>query len=163
MPNQKFDSPVPSDAVRHRLAESLPERDKIALEVAFALRGSVQKIDAALGRFLSDDALTPGRWQVLVVLWSHDGPVPQSDIVKSLEVSRATISGLVEVLRVDGHVKTTVSAADRRQVYVDLTDAARAMTGRLIKKNASRLRDEFHLLNDADLRQMLSTLRKAAL
>lgn len=163
MPSQKFESPIPSDAVQQRLSEFVPESDKLALELAFTLRRSVQKVDAALGRFLHSDALTPGRWQVLVVLWSRDAPTSQSEIVDALEVSRATVSGLVDALRSDGHVTTIVDPDDRRKTSVTMTDTAREMTARLIKKNASRLRDEFASLNEDDFRQILHTLRKAAL
>src|ERR1700753_3080494 len=89
---------VPPHHIRRRYAEILPADQLSALELLFALRSSVQNIDNALSRWLGSDALTPGRLQVLAVLWSSDAPLPQKDIVAALRVSRATVSALLDGL-----------------------------------------------------------------
>lgn len=151
---------LPPDNVRRRYTSILPAGPMLALEVLFALRAGVQGMDNALSRWLGSDALTPGRWQVLVVLWSADEPLPQREIVDALKVSRATVSGLVEMLLGEGHVTVTPDPEDKRQVLVALTPDARRMTERLVQENAKRLRQTFSGLDDDELRQLASLLAR---
>ncbi len=69
---------------------------------------STRRIAAASAR--------PGTW-----LLARNQPILQREIVHALKVSRATVSDLIEVLRVDGHVTTAQGAEDKRQVLVALT------------------------------------------
>ena len=154
------DAMLPPDNVRRRYASILPTGPMLALEVLFALRAGVQGMDNALSRWLGSDALTPGRWQVLVVLWSADEPLPQREIVDALKVSRATVSGLVEALLGEGHVTVTPDLEDKRQVLVALTPNARRLAERLVQENAKRLRQTFGGLDDDELRQLARLLAR---
>jgi DNA-binding MarR family transcriptional regulator len=145
---------VPPDYVRRRYHDSLSPGHALALEVLFALRAGVHGVDNALARWLGRDALTPGRLQVLAVLWARAGPVPQREIVGELKVSRPTVSGLVETLVAEGHVTAMPDPSDKRQVLVALTPAGRAMTERLVRENAKRLRETFGALSDDELRTL---------
>ena len=151
---------LPPENVRRRYAAVLPPGPLLAIETLFGLRAAAQGVDNVLSRQLGADALTPGRWQVLVVLWAADGPLPQRDIVSALKVSRPTISDLVEVLARDGHVTAAPDAADGRQVLVALTEAGRRTTSRLIEENAARLRQTFGALTDAELRRLTDLLSR---
>ena len=132
----------------------------LPIEVLFALRVGVQGIDNALSRWLGSDALTPGRWQVLVVLWSAARPMPRREIVEALKVSRATVSGLVETLLAEGHVTATADAQDKRRILVALTPDGRIMTERLVHENAERLRDTFGALKDEELQILAGLLAR---
>ena len=149
---------LPPENVRRRYAAALPADQLLALETLFVLRAAAQGVDNVLSRRLGSDALTPGRWQVLVVLWAADGPLAQRDIVKALKVSRPTISDLVEVLVREGHVSVSSDQEDKRQVLVALTKPGRQMTSRLIEENAARLRQMFGALTDTELRQLVDLL-----
>ena len=151
---------MPPENVRRRYADLLPATDLLAMETLFALRSGAQTVENGLARWLGEDALTLGRLQVLVVLWSHREPVPQRELVQTLKVSRATISGLVEALVNEGLLETRPDAHDGRKVLVSLTPAARKMTERLIAENASRLRGTFHSLNDRELRTLVGLLSR---
>ena len=151
---------VPPDKVRQHLARTLPKPSDLAFEVMFAVRADVQALDNILTRWLEDDGLTPGRMQVLVVLWAHDGPIPQRDIVRLLKVTRPTISGLIDALRAEGHVTTAQDAADKRQVLVKLTPSGRSMIARLAQQTGTRLRAAFGALSDAELGTLTDLLRR---
>ena len=151
---------LPPENVRRRYAAALPSDQMLALETLFALRAAAQGVDNELSRRLGIDALTPGRWQVLVVLWAADGPLPQRDIVNALKVSRPTISDLVEVLVREGHVSVASGQDDKRQVLVALTKFGRQMTSRLVEENAARLRQTFGALSDTDLKQLVDLLSR---
>ena len=120
----------------------------MALDALFALRSSVQAVDNVVARWLGDDALTPGRWQILAVLWSHDRPVPQREIVEALKVSRANVSVLVGALQKKGLVAAEADPDNGRQVLVGLTTDGRTMADRLIRQTAANLRQSFALTDD---------------
>ncbi len=151
---------LPPDNVRRRYASSLPPGQVLAIEVLFALRAGFQGVDNALSRWMGSDALTPGRWQVLVVLWSAARPMPQREIVEALKVSRATVSGLVEMLLAEGHVTATADAQDKRRILVALTPDGRIMTERLVHENAERLRGTFGALTDEELQTLAGLLAR---
>jgi DNA-binding MarR family transcriptional regulator len=151
---------VPPDHIRRRYHDFLPPGHALTLEVLFALRAGVQGVDNALARWLGHDAMTPGRLQVLAVLWARNGPVPQREIVGELKVSRPTVSGLVETLVAEGHVTATPDPSDKRQVLVALTPAGLAMTERLVRDNTERLRETFGALSDDELRTLSQLLRR---
>lgn len=152
------DQPVPPDEVRRRYAELLTPGHVVALDVLFGLRATVQGLNTVLARWMGLDALTPGRFQVLVVLWAAGRPIPQRDIVEALDVSRATVSALIEILVAAGLIKVKPDPNDKRQLLVELTRAGRGTTLRLVKSNADRLRKTFGTLTDADLRTLSGLL-----
>jgi DNA-binding MarR family transcriptional regulator len=139
---------VPPDSVRRRYSEALPPTEALALDALFALRSSVQAVDNVVARWLGDDALTPGRWQILAVLWSHDQPVPQREIVEALKVSRANVSVLVGALQKESLVAAETDPDNGRQVLVALTNDGRTMADRLIRQTATNLRQSFALDNE---------------
>lgn len=152
----------PPEDVRRLYDQVLPSSQALALDVLFSLRAGVQAVDNLLSAWLAADALTPGRFQVLVVLWAAPGPVPQRAIVAALRVTRATVSGLVEALRIEGLVDATPGLSDARQVLVSLTNAGRARIDRIARENAERLRDAFGGLSDPELRTLVHLLRRAS-
>ena len=149
---------VPPDHLRRRYAEILPASDVLALEMLFTLRSTVQVVDNTMARWMGSDAISPGRFQVLALLWSGTDAMPQRDIVAALRVSRATVSDLIEALVREAMVATEPSSTDRRQVLCRLTEEGRAATERLIRSNATRLRESFGGLSDAELVTLTSLL-----
>ena len=151
---------LPPERVRRRYAVTLPPRDLVALDVLFALRAGMHGLETTLSRWLGSDALTPGRWQVLVVLWSADVPLAQRDIVTALKVTRATVSGLIGMLIAEGQVTTTVDPNDRRKVLVELTPNGRQMIERQVRENAAHLRKAFGALTDDELHRLVDLLAR---
>jgi len=94
------------------------------------------------------------------VLWSADRPLPQREIVEALKVSRATVSGLVEMLLAGGHVTAMADSHDNRRILVALTPDGRTMTERLVHENAERLRDTFGALTDEELQILAGLLAR---
>src|SRR5580700_8476289 len=116
--------PTVMEALRKRFAgQELP-----ALDVVFALRMTAQQMDNTITEWMADTAGTPARFQILGRLWaSGAGGVPHKEIVNALEVTRATVSGLMASLERDGLVKSTVDREDRRNLVATLTSRGRAI------------------------------------
>src|ERR1700728_4146047 len=116
--------PTVMEALRSRFAgQELP-----ALDVVFALRMTAQQLDNAITEWMADTAGTPARLQIMVLLWASEASgVPHKEIVKTLEVTRATVSGLMASLERDGLVKSSVDRGDRRNLIATLTSRGRAI------------------------------------
>lgn len=150
MAGKKLAPLVPPAYVRARFAEVLTPSETSALEALFRLRETAHRFDALMASWIGQDALSPGRLQVLIVLWTRGQPVPQREIVEALKVSRANVSMLVEALQREGHILSEPDPNDRRQVMVSLTPAGTTMTDRLVRETAGKLRDSL-ALDDREL------------
>src|SRR6202522_3814786 len=131
----------PPPTVMEALSKRFAGQDLPALDVVFALRMTAQQVDNAITEWMADTAGTPARFQILGRLWaSGAGGVPHKEIVKALEVTRATVSGLMTSLERDGLVKSTVDRDDRRNLIATLTSRGRAIVEKAIDTNLASLR-----------------------
>ena len=154
---------LPPAELRRAHRRLLPPGQALALDVLFGLRAGVQEMDNLLSLWLSQEGLTPGRFQVLAVLWAAEEPVPQREVVNLLRVTRATVSGLVETLCREGHVNAVPDTEDARQVLVSLTVAGRVTVERIVRETAERLRHAFTALSDAELHTLVDLLQRTSL
>jgi DNA-binding MarR family transcriptional regulator len=75
---------------------------------------------------VQESDLTPPQYQVLTVLWERDG-LPLKDLASACNCTRATITGLVDVLERKGLVTRNPNPDDRRSLLATLTDEGRAL------------------------------------
>jgi MarR family transcriptional repressor of emrRAB len=151
----------PPPTVMEALCKRFAGRDLPALDVVFALRITAQQVDNTITEWMADTAGTPARFQILGLLWASgaDG-VPHKEIVKALEVTRATVSGLMTSLERDGLVKSTVDRDDRRILIATLTSRGRAIVEKAIDSNAASLRAALASLSANELTTLTSLLQR---
>jgi MarR family transcriptional repressor of emrRAB len=151
----------PPPTVMEALCKRFAGRDLPALDVVFALRMTAQQVDNTITEWMADTAGTPARFQILGLLWASgaDG-VPHKEIVKALEVTRATVSGLMTSLERDGLVKSTVDRDDRRILIATLTSRGRAIVEKAIDSNAASLRAALASLSANELTTLTSLLQR---
>ncbi len=68
--SEQKDLASPPDFLMQAYAEELPPDIFLSIRLLFALRGSVQRVNADLAHWLGPDALSPGRLQMLMILWA---------------------------------------------------------------------------------------------
>ncbi|ACB95128.1 MarR family winged helix-turn-helix transcriptional regulator [Beijerinckia indica] len=156
--SKRKDPVSPPDFLVQAYAEELPTDIFLSIRLLFALRNSVQRVNADLARWLGSDALSPGRMQMLMILWAKKGPVLQRDLVDALGVSRASVSELVETLSRDELVKTRPDTQHGRRVYVELTPHGREVTTRQIRENGRRLDSALGDLTQDEKRDLIGRL-----
>ena len=151
----------PPPTVMEALCKRFAGQDLPALDVVFALRMTAQQVDNTITEWMADTAGTPARFQILGLLWaSGAGGVPHKEIVKALEVTRATVSGLMTSLERDGLVKSTVDRDDRRNLIATLTSRGRAIVEKAIDANATSLRAALAPLSATELKTLASLLQR---
>jgi DNA-binding MarR family transcriptional regulator len=149
--------PTVMEALRKRFSRS----DLPALDVVFALRMTAQQLDNTITEWMADTAGTPARFQILASLWASEANgVPHKEIVKALEVTRATVSGLMTNLERDGLVKSSVDHDDRRNLVATLTSRGRAIVEKAIDSNAASLHAALEPLSADELETLKSLLQR---
>lgn len=153
--------PEPSPTVMERVKGQLSRRDLQTVEATFALRGTAQQADNTVTEWLSGTVGSPGRFQILILLWAaRGGRTPHKELVATLGVTRATISGLMAALEREGLVKSSVGPDDRRSLLATLTPKGAAVIEQAIEANTGRLRAAFASLSSAELATFLALLQR---
>jgi len=154
-------APEPPPTVMQALRKRLPARDLPAFGAVFALRATAQQVDNAITEWMADTAGTPGRFQILALIWaSGAGGIPHKGIVQALQVTRATVSGLMAALERDGLVKSVVDRGDRRNLIASLTSRGRGIFEKAIDSNLSSLRAAFAVLTMDEQETVASLLQR---
>ena len=95
---------------------------------------------------------------MLMILWAKKGPVLQKDLVEALDVSRASVSELVDLLSRDGLVETRPDAQHGRRVYVELTQHGGEVATRQIRENGHRLDAALGKLSQMEKQELIDRL-----
>jgi DNA-binding MarR family transcriptional regulator len=116
-------------------------------------------------RALTEATLRPwaiGRTQWLV-LWQlvHEGPTPQREMGRLLEIERATLSGIVSTLVRKGLLTQEADATDQRQRILRITEAGRTLWGELPDPTAVTAEVAFGGMDPADLATARKVLQEA--
>lgn len=116
-------------------------------------------------RALTEATLRPwalGRTQWLV-LWQlvHEGPTPQREMGRLLEIERATLSGIVGTLVRKGLISQEADALDQRQRILRVTDAGKALWNELPDPVAVAAQVAFEGMDPADLDTARKVLQEA--
>jgi DNA-binding MarR family transcriptional regulator len=112
-------------------------------------------VRAAMDSVLRPYELGSTQWYVLYVL-ANDGPTMQRDLGRTLQIERATLSGIVATLARKGLVAQTPGERDQRQRVLALTDAGAKLWGELPDPIALIQAAAF---DDADPAEMATAIR----
>jgi DNA-binding MarR family transcriptional regulator len=140
-------------------------REQQAFGAIFVIRTTAQQMDNAVTEWMADSAGTPGRLQILMLLWAAQGSgagsgVPHKEIVAALRVTRATVSGLMAALERDGLVTSAVASDDRRNLLASLTRKGEAIVEKAIETNGARLLRAFTALSSDELTTLTTLLER---
>jgi MarR family transcriptional regulator, organic hydroperoxide resistance regulator len=115
-----------SQSILRHWREAVPD-DRFAHLVKDATR-SFQR---SLQMRLADHAVPFGHWTFLRVLWVHDG-LTQKQLSDEVGVMEPTTFAAVKAMEVRGWVERRQVAANRKNIYVFLTDSGRALKAKLV-------------------------------
>ncbi len=115
-----------SQSILHHWREAVPD-DRFAHLVKDATR-SFQR---SLQMRLADVEVPFGHWTFLRVLWEHEG-LTQKRLSDEVGVMEPTTFAAVKAMEVRGWVERRQLAENRKNVYVYLTDAGRALRAKLV-------------------------------
>ncbi|GKU78812.1 MarR family winged helix-turn-helix transcriptional regulator [Paenibacillus sp. L3-i20] len=113
--------------------------DAQAVLVASRLMAAGAKLGHAAEIHFSRFGLSTGRYRLLADLEDNEGEVLPSQLAEHLDVTRATVTGLIDILERDGLVSRRLSSVDGRQKAVILTELGRNKLRDMAQDHFARL------------------------
>lgn len=126
------------------IREITPRFSKISgsyLELMAKLLTLIRGLERGINASVSQYGLSEGGFSVLIALRSlrDKGDTNQSELAKLLEVSKPSMTSLLNRLETDGFVTRTADKTDRRIHTVALTKAGRAKVDDVLPKHLRRV------------------------
>jgi DNA-binding MarR family transcriptional regulator len=151
----------PHPAVLTALRSRLSASELKAFMALFVVRTTGQHLANVVTEWMADTAGSPARFQILVRIWAAKGAgVAHKELVATLGVTRATISGLMAGLERDGLVTSDTAIDDRRSMLAMLTPKGETVVERAVQANKQRLRAAFGGLSSEELATLTSLLHR---
>jgi len=157
----KAPSPLSLEGLEQR-AKEYPGLDAKALHAYNELTRTARAFVAALDRSAADGGLSVGRNLVLWAIAQADpkvGTTP-AEIADLVDVTRATVTGLLNGLEADGLIVRTPSTVDRRQVHVHLSAKAQKIIKQAWPRQSRDITRAMAGLTDREKLQLVDLMRK---
>ena len=137
---------------------SAPARERIRRRARMRMlfRHGVALVD----QLAIDEGLSPAQYHVLLALAAReeDGGLPESELVRHLDASRAHVSTLIRSLQAAGLTLDWRDSGDRRQVRLAVTDAGWALLERLGERQEQVLRDFVAGLDRTEIMEIIADI-----
>lgn len=107
--------------------------------------------------------LSPGRFDLLMLLLRSGGKASPSDLAGRTRFTRSTVTGLLDTLEKDGFVRREREGGDRRRVDVVLTEDGRARFLAILPDHFRRIQAFLSGVTDDDLERLdrvVATIRE---
>lgn len=119
------------------MGKMFPDMDPLSSYAFLNLIKTTDDVWGIMHQHLADHGISQGRFLVLMLLIEKpdvDYPCPSSpaEIADMANVSRATVTGLLDTLEKDGFVSRTPDPNDRRAITISITDAGRAFMANIL-------------------------------
>jgi DNA-binding MarR family transcriptional regulator len=125
------------------------------------LLGVTRAAEAELREFLRvRHETTLPRFDVMAALYRRREAVSMSELSRMLLVSNGNATTVVDRLERDGLVRRTPSEADRRTVYVALTEAGLARFESLAARHEAEVSRVFGDMTESDVDQLTEILKR---
>ncbi|OHE86107.1 MAG: hypothetical protein A3G75_05200 [Verrucomicrobia bacterium RIFCSPLOWO2_12_FULL_64_8] len=142
-------------------SKRFPELDPSAVEAFLHLLRTSSDVFEAIGSFLEKYRISPGRFTVLMLLTRNpDKPINLAELAEAAGVTRATMTGLIDILERDGFVKRRPDAADRRVLLVAFTAKGRSFLGKIVPAYYRRVSGLMKHTTAADRRTLVQMMAK---
>lgn len=155
-----LDAPQRCDLLR-RITAPYADVDPDIIIIVSLIKSISRSFSAQMALGLASHELTEGKFYVLAYLLSeeiagHPNPSP-SEIASHLDVTRGTITGLLDGLERDGYLERCVDQTDRRALSIQITPKAREFLSTFLPASGVSLTNSI-CLTDAEKQILAQTL-----
>ena len=145
-----------------QLSDQTADIDPKQINTAFALLDFVSFALSTFETYLGRHGLSQGRLLILMLLTLQSDQVwSPAKLAKSIGVTRATVTGLLNVLEKDGWVERRPYSKDGRMKEVVLNEAGRKKIDEFIPGHLERVSKGWSNFNDDEIKMLHSLLGKA--
>jgi DNA-binding MarR family transcriptional regulator len=140
-----------------RRIPTLDPQAVLAFLSILVVAGDVERrMDAHFARY----GLSHGRFAILMLLKRRGEPVSPAELAKAADVTRATVTGLLDFLEADGLVARTPRKDDRRMVDVRITKKGKELLDRTLPDHYARIGNLMADLTRAEKRTIIELMAK---
>lgn len=152
---------TPPDEVFARLSERYPQMDVLAVKACLSLTRCGIEMLTSFELFLERFNLSHGRFLVLASMnrYPEDSFTP-TQLAESLNVSRATMTGLLDGLESAGLVERGIHPQDRRKMSVNMTDKGRGTIDEIMPELYTTMAQVMDHLSESEKQSLTDTLAK---
>lgn len=153
---------IKSDPVYQELLTNYPEASPEAVETILQFHKVSTLINMRREATLSEFGLTPGRFQLLMLLKRQE-PVhalSPSELAKRTGVTRGTMTQFIDAIEKDGFVKRTEDPKDRRGMLVELTPVGEEKLKQVLPIHIARMEHYTRVLNTEERKMMIQIMTK---
>ncbi len=147
-----------------RLQKELKKRhpfDSPEQEATLSITRTADRFGICFARLFREFGLTPSQYNVLRILRGEGKPLPILEVADRMLAAVPGITGLIDRLEGMGLVVRERSLADRRIVYVAITQVGHSLLGKLDEPEAALHKRLIGHLSAAELRELIRLLEKA--
>lgn len=130
-------------------------------ELLVSLRRVIRAIDLYSKKLSKESGLTTPQLIVLQEITLHDGCMVK-DIAKSINLSSATVTSILDRLEARQYVIRERSETDKRKVGLHLTEQGKTVLKDAPRPLQTHFIERFENLHDWEQTQMLSTMQRIA-
>ncbi len=147
-----------------KTSERYPDMDAWATMTFLHLIRTSDELYRGVADTFSKNQISKGRFMIMMQLFNkEDGSsreVSPAEMAEKVEVTRATVSGLLDGLEKDGLAVRKQDEKDRRMVVVKLTQAGIDMMEAILPVHFARLHELMSVLTLKEKKQLLDLLCK---
>jgi DNA-binding MarR family transcriptional regulator len=142
-------------------AKRYPELDIASIETCLAFLHTTADVYQALDVHFARYGLSRGKFTLLMQLYLADekGLTP-SECAQRADVTKATITGLLDGLERDGLVRRFPDSEDRRMLRLQLTDKGQDLLSQMLPDHFCRTTDLMANLTDSEKKTLIKLLNK---
>lgn len=147
-------------------SREFPQLDPSATEVFLHLLRAGDLAFRLIDARLAKHDISQGRFGVLMALWGNargrggQQPLTPAELAERTDVTRATMTGLVDTLERDGLVTRTPHPDDRRMMSVGLTPRGEALLRAILPEHFRRLAWLMEPLSETERKTFVRLLTK---
>jgi DNA-binding MarR family transcriptional regulator len=148
-------------------SQKIPELDPSACEVYLHLLRTGDEVFLHAEQNLTQHGISHGRFGVLMLLWGDCNSPDQAglgmtpaELADQSNVTRATMTGLIDTLERDGFIKRAADQNDRRMQRIALTRKAEKFLERMLPGHFQRMADMMAPLSEGERKTLVRLLTK---
>lgn len=153
---------IPRYEALETLSRRVPEVEPRAVECFLVLLKVSRDISAAMDAHYARSGVSRGRFLVMLILFrNNDQDLTPAQIADRIGVTRATMTGLLDVLERDGLVKRRRHPSDRREIFVKLTPKGNGFLKKMLPDHFRRISAMMSQLTGSERKKLIELLLKA--
>ncbi|MBP1536110.1 MAG: winged helix-turn-helix transcriptional regulator [Ruminococcus sp.] len=137
-------------------------RDERKAEILISSKHIHQRIENIISARLAHNDITAAQSHVLMFVMSCDAPVYASDIQKKMNISGATVTGLLKKLRANGYITMEGCDTDERRRRIIVTEKAHTHRAEICSCMSAIEDEAFKGFSEEQINVLLSLTKRMA-